>query len=66
MYAWEKPFQLVVKAARAYELSALRKSIFIRSVFMGFMLFSERSILFITCLTIVLSGNVVTATTVSL
>lgn len=65
MYAWEKPFQLVVRAARAYELSALRKSIFIRSLFLGFMLFTERTILFVTCLTLILSGTMVTATLVS-
>lgn len=65
MYAWEKPFQLVVKAARAYEIAALRQSIFIRSTFMGFMLFTERTILFLTCLVLVLSGTMVTATVVS-
>ncbi|KAG6461030.1 hypothetical protein O3G_MSEX012378 [Manduca sexta] len=62
MYAWEKPFQLVVKAARALEMRALRKSIFIRSVFLGFMLFTERTILFVTTLTLVLTGNIITAT----
>lgn len=65
MYAWEKPFQAVVKVARAYELSSLKKSIFIRSVFLGFMMFTERLILFITCLTLILSGTNVTATLVS-
>ncbi|XP_075985131.1 ATP-binding cassette subfamily C member 4-like isoform X2 [Anticarsia gemmatalis] len=64
MYAWEKPFQLVVKAARAYELSSLQKSIFIRSTFLGFMLFTERSILFFTILTIALTGNMISATTI--
>nr|UEO57356.1 ABCC2 [Conogethes punctiferalis] len=65
MYAWEKPFQLVVKAARAYEISALRKSIFIRSVFLGFMLFTERSILFVTILTLILwNQDMVSATTI--
>nr|UMW71136.1 ABC transporter subfamily C2 [Spodoptera frugiperda] len=62
MYAWEKPFQLVVKAARAYEMSALRKSIFIRSMFLGFMLFTERSVMFLTVLTLALTGNMISAT----
>ncbi|CAH0699047.1 unnamed protein product [Spodoptera exigua] len=61
MYAWEKPFQLVVKAARAYEMSALRKSIFIRSTFLGFMLFTERSVMFLTVLTLALTGNMISA-----
>lgn len=65
MYAWEKPFQLVVKAARAYEMSALRKSIFIRSMFLGFMLFTERSVMFLTVLTLALTGNMISATLVS-
>lgn len=65
MYAWEKPFQLVVKVARSTEMRALRKSIFIRSVFLGFMLFTERTIMFVTILTLVLTGNLVTATLVS-
>ncbi|KAJ0181179.1 hypothetical protein K1T71_003264 [Dendrolimus kikuchii] len=61
MYAWEKPFEAVVKAARAYEMKVLTKAIFIRSVFLGFMLFTERSILFVTTLTLALTGNLVTA-----
>lgn len=65
MYAWEKPFQTVVKAARAYELKSLRKALFVRSIFMGFMLITERSVLFFTCLSIVLTGTMLTATLVS-
>ncbi|KAJ8734039.1 hypothetical protein PYW07_014590 [Mythimna separata] len=64
MYAWEKPFQLVVKAARAYEMTSLRKSIFIRSMFLGFMLFTDRSIMFFTILTLTLTGTMITATTI--
>ncbi|XP_049887665.1 ATP-binding cassette sub-family C member 4-like [Pectinophora gossypiella] len=64
MYAWEKPFQKIVAATRAYELNALTKSIFVRSVFIGFMMFTERTILFVTCLTLILSGDMVTAPTI--
>nr|ASU47347.1 ABCC2 [Cnaphalocrocis medinalis] len=65
MYAWEKPFQLVVNAARAYEMSALKKSIFIRSVFLGFMLFTERLIMFVTILTLILwNQKMISATTI--
>ncbi|CAH0600505.1 unnamed protein product [Chrysodeixis includens] len=62
MYAWEKPFQLVVKLARAYEMTALKKSIFVRSMFLGFMLFTERSIMFFTILTLALTGTMISAT----
>ncbi|CAH0722570.1 unnamed protein product, partial [Brenthis ino] len=64
MYAWEKSFQHVVEVARAFELKALKKSIFVRSVFLGFMMFAERSTLFITSLTIILSGAMLTANTI--
>ncbi|XP_041973788.1 ATP-binding cassette sub-family C member 4-like [Aricia agestis] len=64
MYAWEKSFQQVVKLARASELKVLGRSICVRSVFVGFMLFAERTTLFITSLMIVISGNMVTATVI--
>ncbi|XP_046974021.1 uncharacterized protein LOC124540463 [Vanessa cardui] len=64
MYAWEKSFQHVVKVARAFELAALQKSIFVRSVFLGFMMFAERSTLFLTALTFILSGNLLRADTI--
>lgn len=64
MYAWEIPFQAVVKAARAYEMRSVKRSMLIRSVFLGFMLFTERSILFFTILTLILTGSMITATTV--
>ncbi|CAK1599799.1 unnamed protein product [Parnassius mnemosyne] len=62
MYAWEKPFRSMVTEAREKELKSLQRSVFIRSVFVGFMLFTERSTLFITSLTIVLTGSMLTAT----
>ncbi|KAJ2946418.1 hypothetical protein O0L34_g12457 [Tuta absoluta] len=64
MYAWEKPFQIVVAAARAYEVAMLKKASFVRSTFIGFMMFVERTILFVTCLTLVLSGTPITATVI--
>ncbi|KPJ13568.1 ABC transporter C family member 12 [Papilio machaon] len=64
MYAWEKPFQNMVRLSRINELKYLQRSIFVRSVFVGFMLFTERTTLFITCLTIVLTGSILTATTI--
>lgn len=66
MYAWEKPFQAVVKAARAYEMRALWRSVFVRSTFLNFMLFTERTILFITILMLILTDNMITAETVNI
>lgn len=64
MYAWEKPFQKVVHAARQYEMITLRQSLFIRSTFLGFMLFTERSSMLVTILALILMGNMITATVV--
>ncbi|CAK1548558.1 unnamed protein product [Leptosia nina] len=64
MYAWEKSFLKIVTAAREYEVWALKRSLFVRSVFIGFMMFAERTTLFITSLTIVLTGNLFSATVI--
>ncbi|XP_013195349.1 ATP-binding cassette sub-family C member 4 [Amyelois transitella] len=64
MYAWEIPFQLVVKAVREYEMRALRKAMFIRSSFIGFMLFTERTIMLFTVITLVFAGSMISATTI--
>ncbi|OWR51775.1 ABC transporter family C protein ABCC2 [Danaus plexippus plexippus] len=64
MYAWEKSFQKVVQGVRAFELVALSKAVFVRSVFLGFMMYSERTIIFITSLTIILTGGMLSADTI--
>ncbi|VVC94160.1 unnamed protein product [Leptidea sinapis] len=64
MYAWEKSFQKIVTAVRKHELSAIKKSMFVRSVFLGFMMFAERTTVFFTALTIILSGGIVAATVI--
>ncbi|KAI5646233.1 ABC transporter transmembrane region domain-containing protein [Phthorimaea operculella] len=64
MYAWEKPFEAVVSRARASEVAVLKNSSFVRSAFIGFMMFIERTILFVTCLVLILSGQQVTATVI--
>ncbi|GBP41934.1 Probable multidrug resistance-associated protein lethal(2)03659 [Eumeta japonica] len=64
MYAWEIPFENVVKMARQNELVAIKKSSYVRGVFLGFMMFTERSALFITILAYVLFGNMVDATVI--
>lgn len=66
MYAWEKPFQSMVESARAHEMRALWKSLCIRFTIVGFMLYSERTMLFITILTtLALTGNFMPATLVN-
>lgn len=65
MYAWEKPFQKVVQQAREFEMSPLRKSLFIRSTFLGFMLFTERTSILITIIALIFMGHMITATVVN-
>lgn len=65
MYAWEIPFQKVVGEKRMDELKHVKTSTMIRTVFLGFLLFTERTALFITILTFILTGNAMSATIVS-
>ncbi|CAH0405949.1 unnamed protein product [Chilo suppressalis] len=61
MYAWELPFQNVVGDKRAAEMKEVRKALFCRTIFLGFMMFTERAALFITILVFVFFGNSMTA-----
>lgn len=65
MYAWEIPFQKVVGEKRMAELKEVRLSTLIRTLFLGFMIFTERTALFITILVFVLTGNSMSANIVS-
>ncbi|XP_049951742.1 ATP-binding cassette sub-family C member 4-like [Schistocerca serialis cubense] len=61
MYAWEKPFEKMVELARRNEVKALRGSSYLRGVYMAFMVFTERTSLYITVIAYVLLGNTITA-----
>ena len=65
MYAWEIPFQKVVGQKREDELKEVRTATILRTVFIGFMVFTERAALFFTVLTYVLMGNIMSANVVS-
>lgn len=65
MYAWEIPFQKVVGEKRKEELKEVKTATILRTIFIGFMIFTERSAMFITILTFVLFGNVLSANVVS-
>ena len=54
MYAWEKPFCALVELARKLELKVVRKSSYIRGIFMTFNLFTTRMALYCTIVTILL------------
>ncbi|XP_026764672.2 ATP-binding cassette subfamily C member 4-like [Galleria mellonella] len=61
MYAWEIPFQKVVRDKRGNEMKQIRVATALRVVFLGFLIFTERTALFITILTFILFGNSMTA-----
>lgn len=65
MYAWEVPFQKVVSEKRRLELVQIRIATILKTVFLGFMMFTERTALFITILVFILFGNTLSASVVS-
>ncbi|CAG9859550.1 unnamed protein product [Phyllotreta striolata] len=64
MYAWEIPFQKIVRLARRSEIKIITKSSYVRATFMAFNLFTTRVALFCSLLTFVLSGEIITASRV--
>lgn len=64
MYAWEKPFEALIRFARKAELKVVTKSSYVRALFMTFNLFTTRAALFATMLTMVLTDQKITATKV--
>lgn len=61
LYAWEKSFKKLIFDARQKELKVIRKSSYVRALYMTFMLFTTRSALFFTMMSIVLLGENLTA-----
>lgn len=61
MYAWEKPFCAMVELARRLELRVVRKSSYIRGVYMTFNLFTTRIALYCTLLSMMLFHENLTA-----
>ncbi|CAG9859549.1 unnamed protein product [Phyllotreta striolata] len=64
MYAWEIPFQKIIRFARKAEIKIITKSSYVRATFMTFNLFTTRVALFCSLLTLVLSGETITASRV--
>lgn len=54
MYAWEKSFSKLITFARRMELKIVRKTSYVRALYMTFMLFTTRMALFCTMLSIAL------------
>ncbi|XP_058800144.1 ATP-binding cassette sub-family C member 4-like isoform X2 [Phymastichus coffea] len=61
MYAWEKPFCTLVELARRLELKVIKKSSYIRGIYMTFVLFNARIALFGVLMTMLFRGQELTA-----
>lgn len=61
MYAWEKPFCALVELARRLELRVVRKSSYIRGIYMTFNLFTTRMALYCTLVAMLLFNKKLTA-----
>ncbi|KAF5307736.1 hypothetical protein FQR65_LT06607 [Abscondita terminalis] len=61
MYAWEKPFEKIIRHARKLELKIITKLSYVRGLFMTFNLFTTRVSLFCSLLTVVLLNEDITA-----
>lgn len=61
MYAWEKPFCAMVKNARKLELKIIRKTSYVRGLYMSFALFTIRFALYCTLVTMLLTKKELSA-----
>lgn len=64
MYAWELPFQKVISKKRGSELKEVRIATILKTVFLGFMMFTERTALFVAILVYILLGNPMSASVI--
>nr|CAD7259046.1 unnamed protein product [Timema shepardi] len=61
MYAWEKPYSKLIGNARKAEIVELRKMSYMRGMFMALNICSSRTALFVTMISTVLLGGVLSA-----
>ncbi|CAG9767681.1 unnamed protein product [Ceutorhynchus assimilis] len=61
MYAWEKPFEKIIKTMRLKEVHYLTLTSYLRGFYLSCMVFIERSTLCLTLVSFALSGNHVRA-----
>ncbi|KAG5887763.1 hypothetical protein JTB14_016114 [Gonioctena quinquepunctata] len=57
MYAWEKSFEKVVELARRLEIDKITQASYIKGLYLGLTIFTDRLCLFLTLVTFVLLGN---------
>ncbi|CAK9798977.1 ATP-binding cassette sub-family C member 4 [Anthophora quadrimaculata] len=57
MYTWEKPFEKIVATIRSMEIKNIALSSYIRATYLAMVVFTTRTVLFLTLLSFVLMGN---------
>ncbi|XP_017890581.1 multidrug resistance-associated protein 4-like [Ceratina calcarata] len=57
MYAWEKPFQKILTFIRSSEIRNIGYSLYMRALYLSFVVFTTRVVLFLTILSFILLGN---------
>ncbi|KAJ8967792.1 hypothetical protein NQ317_014818 [Molorchus minor] len=57
MYAWERSFEKVVEYARKKEIDVIKIASYIRGLYLGLTVFTERLCLYLTIITFVLLGH---------
>ncbi|XP_057321987.1 ATP-binding cassette sub-family C member 4-like isoform X1 [Microplitis mediator] len=61
MYTWEKPFNRIISETRLAEVKKIHSSLNVRGLNNAFIVFTERTALFVTLVTFVLMGNSIKA-----
>ncbi|XP_057653041.1 uncharacterized protein LOC130891946 [Diorhabda carinulata] len=61
MYAWEKPFEKLVKTTRTKEMKDVNSASILRGIYSSSTVFSDKLSVFTTLLTYVLLGNIISA-----
>lgn len=61
MYAWEIPFDKIVSNIRHLEIKKISLASYCRGLYSCFMVFTERTVLFVTIITFIMMGNALTA-----
>ncbi|XP_057321788.1 ATP-binding cassette sub-family C member 4-like [Microplitis mediator] len=61
MYAWEKAFNKMISETRLAEVKKIHSSLNVRGLYNAFIVFTERTALFVTLVTFVLMGNSIKA-----
>ncbi|XP_044268134.1 probable multidrug resistance-associated protein lethal(2)03659 [Tribolium madens] len=61
MYTWEKPFAKLIELARKLEIHQIRASSYLKAINVSFIIFLNRTSIYLCVLTYVLTGNTLSA-----